>query len=89
MAVAMEWVSRITAVALEMVLPGLAGHWLDQRWGTRFLALTGFALGVTAGIWHLLVMTRTVPGIKNGQDVKGPPSEEHEAKRPYRSPDEK
>lgn len=55
---AVEWVGRITVVALEMVLPGLAGQWLDERYGLSFLALLGFALGVTCGIWHLLVMTK-------------------------------
>ena len=58
MAVAMEWVSRITVVSLEMVLPGLAGQWLDQRWGTQFLALLGFACGISGAMWHLIVMTR-------------------------------
>src|SRR6266852_6376359 len=58
LAVAMEWVSQITTVVAEMVLPGLAGQWLDKRWGTRFLTLTGFALGVSVGIWHLVAMTR-------------------------------
>jgi len=58
MALALEWVSKITTVALEMVLPGLAGHWLDERFGTTFLALTGFAIGVTSGMCHLLAMTR-------------------------------
>jgi hypothetical protein len=55
---AMEWVSRILAVVAEMVLPGLAGHWLDTRWGTNFLALVGFALGATLGVWHLLVISK-------------------------------
>lgn len=54
---AFEWVSRILAVAAEMVLPGLAGQWLDRRWGTNFLVLIGFALGISLGIWHLLMMT--------------------------------
>jgi len=54
----MEWVSQITTVVAEMVLPGLAGQWLDQRWGTEFIGLLGFALGLTVGIWHLLAMTR-------------------------------
>jgi hypothetical protein len=31
---------------------------LDERWGTGFLALAGFALGISAAIWHLLVMTK-------------------------------
>jgi hypothetical protein len=30
---------------------------LDKRWGTSFLALIGFAIGVSMGIWHLIVMT--------------------------------
>ena len=51
------WTSRITTVVLEMILPGLAGHWLDRRFGTGFLVLLGFAFGLTAGMWHLLVMT--------------------------------
>jgi hypothetical protein len=55
----MEWVSQITTVVAEMVLPGLAGQWLDQRWGTKFIGLLGFALGLTVGIWHLLAMTRS------------------------------
>lgn len=62
LAVAMEWVSQITTVVAEMVLPGLAGQWLDNRWGTGFLALVGFALGLTVGISHLIAMTRPKPG---------------------------
>jgi hypothetical protein len=58
MAEAMNWVSKITTVVLEMVLPGLAGLWLDSQWGTRFLTLVGFALGVPLGLWHLISMTR-------------------------------
>ncbi len=55
---AMEWVSKIAAVALVMVLPGLAGQWVDRWLGTKFIGLVGFALGVTSGIAYLLVMTR-------------------------------
>jgi hypothetical protein len=58
---AMSWVSKITAVALEMVLPGLAGLWLDNQLGTRFLTLLGFALGVPLGMWHLIAMTKIKP----------------------------
>jgi hypothetical protein len=61
MAIAIEWVAKITTIGLEMVLPGIFGLWLDGRWGTQFLGLLGFALGVTVGIWHLLRMT---PGAK-------------------------
>lgn len=53
----MEWVGRIFAVAIEMVLPALAGRYLDQRFGLGFLALVGLGLGVTLGMVHLLAMT--------------------------------
>jgi hypothetical protein len=56
---ATNWVSKITTVALEMVLPGLAGLWLDNQLGTRFLALLGFACGVPLGMWHLIAMTKS------------------------------
>ena len=58
MAEATNWVSKITTVALEMVLPGLAGLWLDNLLETRVLSLLGFALGVPLGIWHLIAMTK-------------------------------
>lgn len=61
LALAVEWVAKITTVALEMVLPGLAGLWLDERWGAQVLGfplfgLLGFALGLVVAIWHLLKM---------------------------------
>ena len=58
MAAAVNWVSKITTVALEMVLPGLAGLWLDNLLDTRFLTLLGFACGVPLGMWHLIAMTK-------------------------------
>jgi hypothetical protein len=58
MSLATEWVSRIMAVALMMILPGLAGQWLDTRWGVQFLALVGFAIGISVAIWYLLVITK-------------------------------
>jgi hypothetical protein len=58
MAVAMEWVSRILAVVVLMVGPGLLGGWLDRRWGTGFLTLLGFALGLTGGTAYLLIITK-------------------------------
>lgn len=43
---AAEWASRIMTISLEMVLPGLAGYWLDTKLGTRVVfLLVGFALG--------------------------------------------
>ena len=59
MARAAAWASRILTVALEMVLPGLLGYWLD-RWlrCEPLLTLLGFGFGGTAAFIHLLAMTR-------------------------------
>lgn len=62
MAVAMEWVARIMAAAMMMVLPGLGGQWLDGRLGTHWIALAGFAVGVSLSIYYLLVVTRPKKG---------------------------
>jgi hypothetical protein len=61
-AVGLEWVSRITAVALTMVLPGLFGYWIDRKLGTSFLAPVGFVFGIVAGVWSLLLLTGAVKG---------------------------
>ena len=61
--------ARITAVALEMVLPGLAGLWLDHRFGTSFLVLVGFAAGLVAGVWHLIWMANREEA-KEAEDAK-------------------
>ena len=80
MALAIEWVSRITTVALEMVVPGLIGQWLDHRWQTQFLGPAGFVLGVAAGMWHLLRMTAAQqPGKKRKAQ---PPSNDSTTKGP-------
>ena len=77
MVVAFEWVGKITGIGLEMVLPGILGHWLDERWGTGFLALVGFALGLTVAIWHLLRITgnenRPRDDRPNSKKSDGPP----------------
>lgn len=58
-AIASHWVSRIMTVSLEMVLPGMAGLWLDRRTGTLpLLTMIGFGAGMTAAIWHLLQLTK-------------------------------
>ena len=61
---AMEWVSRILAVAAMMVLPGVAGGWIDKRFGTGFLGLLGFAVGVVSGIAYLLAVAKLPPQSK-------------------------
>jgi hypothetical protein len=58
MAIAMDWVSRVTTIVLEMVLPGLGGQWLDAEFGFGFFGLLGFAFGVSLGVWHLVLMSQ-------------------------------
>lgn len=58
MAAAMQWVSRIFAAAILMVLPGLAGQWLDEKLGSRFLVLLGFGGGLVSGMLYLIGQTR-------------------------------
>ena len=58
-ALAVGWAHRIMTISLEMVLPGLAGVWLDKKAGTTpLLTLAGFALGATAATVHLIRMIR-------------------------------
>ncbi|MFV1965276.1 MAG: hypothetical protein ACC628_07610 [Pirellulaceae bacterium] len=74
MAEALDWVSRIMAVTLVMLLPGLGGHWVDKRLGTEFLVLVGFALGLTVGVAYLIWMTQTLNGRRKGDGSKTGPS---------------
>jgi hypothetical protein len=56
---AYQWATRIMVVSLEMVLPGVAGSWLDSHLGTVILfTLVGFGFGTTAAVVHLIQMTR-------------------------------
>jgi F0F1-type ATP synthase assembly protein I len=77
MAQAMVWSSRITTVSLEMVLPAVLGHWLDQRLGTGWVfVILGAIAGMTAGLMHLIRMTSPA-----GQDAAGTkPSDEGDSK---------
>jgi Putative F0F1-ATPase subunit Ca2+/Mg2+ transporter len=67
LALAMEWVAKITTVALEMVLPAVGGGYLDRRFGTNYWALAGVAVGMVVGMWHLLQMTRPKGGDKGNR----------------------
>jgi F0F1-type ATP synthase assembly protein I len=59
---AYQWATRIMVVSLEMVLPGLAGYWIDQQLGSLpVLMLIGFAFGGTAAVVHLIHLTRREP----------------------------
>ncbi|WP_428303666.1 hypothetical protein [Lacipirellula sp.] len=58
MGIAMLWVGRIFAAALMMVLPGVAGFWLDKRFGMGFIGLIGFGFGLVGGMIYLISATR-------------------------------
>ena len=75
LALAMEWASRITTVSMEMVIPIVGGYWLDNWCGTEPLfTVAGAVFGLTAGMWHLLRMTRpssaTGSGHGDSDDMK-------------------
>jgi F0F1-type ATP synthase assembly protein I len=56
---AMEWVSVITTISLEMVLPGALGYWIDQKIGTKVLFLiVGLILGCVVGMRQLIQLTK-------------------------------
>lgn len=70
MAVAMQWVSKITTVSLTMALPALGGWWLDKVCGTApWVLITGAVLGMAAAFRQLLQMVATPPspGKRPGQ----------------------
>ncbi len=52
---AMDWASRIMALALQMVVPALLGYWLDTKVGTGFAFLImGTVIGFITGMWQLI-----------------------------------
>jgi len=58
-AVAYGLASRGMSIALEMVVPGLIGYFLDQRLGTRvWLTIGGFGLGFVLGLLHLIRLSK-------------------------------
>jgi hypothetical protein len=54
--------TRGITVAIGMVVPGLAGHYLDSRLGTRVLfTILGFGIGLTFGVWQLVRLASPGP----------------------------
>lgn len=59
LAVAMQWVSVVTTIGMEMALPALLGSWLDRRWKTSpWCVVAGAVLGFAVGLTHLLQLAR-------------------------------
>jgi F0F1-type ATP synthase assembly protein I len=59
-AAAMEWVAKITTVGMEMVLPAVAGSYLDKYLQTGYWVMVGLLVGGALGFWHLMRMTSVV-----------------------------
>lgn len=54
-AAAFAWVSRITTIAIGMVVPGIIGFWVDHKFGTLvFFTILGCGIGVSMGVWQLV-----------------------------------
>jgi len=58
MAEALQWVSRITTVALMMLLPILGGGKLDEMRETKYWGPVGLVLGLLLGAWQLRQIVR-------------------------------
>jgi F0F1-type ATP synthase assembly protein I len=59
LSIGVAWASRITSLALEFVVPTLAGYWVDGKLGSRpWGILVGMVLGFTLGMLHLLQIAR-------------------------------
>jgi hypothetical protein len=60
LAAAYQWAWRIIGLSLGMVIPGVAGYWIDQWLGTRALfTLLGFGAGMALGMWRLLRIAKS------------------------------
>ena len=64
----------MTAISLEMVLPGLIGFWIGRALGSMILAMVllvlGVILGMTVGIIHLAKLASST----NSPKREGPKS---------------
>jgi hypothetical protein len=69
-----EWAGRILAAALMMCAPGIGGTWLDRRWGTSWLALLGFAVGLVGSMAYLIAATKSLSERKKSSRSKNPGS---------------
>ena len=51
-------ISRALSVMVLMVIPGVAGHYVDRWLGTQFLVLVGFVLGICLAVFGLLYVAK-------------------------------
>jgi hypothetical protein len=55
----MQWVSRITTMALMTVLPIVGGRWLDNRFATSYWGLVGLVVGLAVGFWQMMLLAKS------------------------------
>ena len=54
MSEALNWFSRILAVGVVMLALGWVGGKIDEWFGTKFIAVIGFLIGMTVGLIALI-----------------------------------
>lgn len=55
------WTGRVTNAGLQMVIPGLIGHWIDRQLGTQVLfTMVGFAGGMVLAIRGLIGLSHSL-----------------------------
>jgi F0F1-type ATP synthase assembly protein I len=60
---AAKWISVVTSVVGVMIVPALAGIWIDHLLGTKGLfAILGVVLGFVGGMYCLLDTVKSKPG---------------------------
>ena len=60
--VAVDWISRVLAVCVVMVLPGFGGLWLDQKLDTGYWTVLGFVFGFASGFTALILLVKRNDG---------------------------
>ncbi len=69
MAKSMSRVSEIISICLMMILPALAGYWLDQKLNTvLLLTISGLAIGLVAAFYQLRQLVASINrGFQSGK----------------------
>ncbi|MHC4400416.1 MAG: AtpZ/AtpI family protein [Planctomycetota bacterium] len=74
---AAAWGSRITAIALEMVVPGIIGLWIDRQLGTVMVFLVlGVAMGMTVGMIQLVRLAASAQRDEQALSDREPPHDD-------------
>lgn len=65
------WTGRVTNAGLQMVVPGLIGHFIDRQLSTKVLfTILGFAVGMILAIRGLMNLSKDLSD-RNAKDDAG------------------